>query len=225
MRAEDIHSGQLNQRIEICRYSTGTSDGAGGTIPNEHVYWSTNAKVKPYVSKQIMDTGENLIQDGFKMLIRFRKDKMIESDMFIKYRDGRLKIIGAPTDYVYQEFIEIRCVWETRPGGVVPGSVVYYGPAQSIPDTQAEVEALTQGQSAHEVTIQTGTEFRFFIIAVRPSTLVKLVTDLEVPSLFGNVTQLYRKRNTVNVNGEEYAIIAMETAVPYSSNHRHKIEL
>lgn len=113
---DKINTGELNQRIEIFRIGN-VSDGSGGSIPGEELYWSTYAKVKPLSSRQVLESNQEELKDGFSFIVRYRKDKSITPEMFIKYRGGRLKIISAPVDYVFKTWIQFKAVWSDRPNG------------------------------------------------------------------------------------------------------------
>jgi len=111
-----INSGELNQKIEIYRIMN-ASNGSGGTIPTETLYWSTFAKVTPLGSNQTLEANQEMLKDGFSFLVRYRKDKTITPEMIIKYRGGVLKITSAPLDYPYKEWVSFKAIWNNRPQG------------------------------------------------------------------------------------------------------------
>lgn len=112
----NISSGQLNQRIEIYRYEN-VDDGAGGTYPSEVLCWSTSAKVTPLSSYQTLQANQEDLKDGFSFMVRYRVDKTITPEMVIKYRGGYLKIVSAPVDYVYKQYVTFKAIWNERPIG------------------------------------------------------------------------------------------------------------
>lgn len=109
-------SGYLNQRIEIYRI-VNASDGSGGSVPTEVLYWATSAQVKPLSSNQSLESSQEVLKDGFSFIVRYRTDKTITPEMFIKYRGGMLKVTSAPEDYTYREYIRFTAVWSRRPIG------------------------------------------------------------------------------------------------------------
>jgi len=111
-----IKTGELNQRIEIMAMQS-VSDGAGGTVDTEVVYWSTSARVKPIKSSSYLQANQESLKDGLDITVRYRVDKIVKPDMRIKYRGGYLTITSAPTDYVFKEFIQFKAVWSQRPEG------------------------------------------------------------------------------------------------------------
>ena len=109
-----IKTGELNQRIEIMAMSD-ISDGSGGVISEEIVYWSTSARVKPIKSSSYLQANQESLKDGFDITVRYRVDKIVKPDMRIKYRSGYLTITSAPTDYVDKVYVNFKAVWSQRP--------------------------------------------------------------------------------------------------------------
>lgn len=121
-------TGGLNQVIQIVDYQN-VDDDAAGSIPQEYVYWETNANVTPIKSNSNLQDSQELLMDGFKFIIRFRSDKAITPDMRIKWRGSYLSLISVPTDYVYKEYVEFKATWTDRPVAVPPvvAKVLYFG--------------------------------------------------------------------------------------------------
>lgn len=124
-----IKTGELNQRIEIMAMES-VSDGAGGTVDTEVVYWSTSARVKPIKSSSYLQANQESLKDGFDITVRYRIDKIVKPDMRIKYRSGYLTITSAPTDYVDKVYLNFKAVWSQRPETTEPAPqtlYAYYG--------------------------------------------------------------------------------------------------
>lgn len=111
-----IDSGDLNQKIQIMQI-TRVPDGALGTVPSESVYWDTFAAAIPHRSRVVTEAEQLDLQDGYKFIVRYRTDKSVKSDMYVRYRGGLLKIISNPIDYVPKETIIFTAVWQNRPVG------------------------------------------------------------------------------------------------------------
>lgn len=143
-----IKTGELNQRIEIMAFQD-ESDGAGGTVSNEFVYWSTFAKVTPMKSGSYLQANQESLKDGFDITVRYRIDKSIKQDMRIKYRTGYLTIISAPTDYVNKQYVQFKAVWAQRPETTEappPEFLAYFG-------------YLNEGEALTEAKILSGQSF------------------------------------------------------------------
>lgn len=109
-----ITSGSLNQKIEIHRYVS-VSDGAGGSVDTDTLYWSTSAAVRVLSSYEVMQAEQEMLKGGFEFIVRYRTDKSIKVKDVIHYRGGTLNIISAPCDYVYKELISFKAIWNNRP--------------------------------------------------------------------------------------------------------------
>jgi len=120
-----IKTGELNQRIEIMAFAD-VSDGSGGVISEEVVYWSTSARVKPIKSSSYLQANQESLKDGFDITVRYRIDKSIKQDMRIKYRSGYLTITSAPTDYESKIYVQFKAVWSQRPETTEPAPQTLY---------------------------------------------------------------------------------------------------
>lgn len=135
-----IVTGDLNQRIQVTQM-TNTSDGAGGVLPVESVYWETSAKVTPLRSTNVLEANQQSLKDGFEFIVRYRSDKFIKPDMRIKWRGSYLALVSVPQDMVYKEWISFKAVWMDRPQEAEPTGegTIYFG-------TAATNEVLTMEQ-------------------------------------------------------------------------------
>ena len=109
-------------------------------------------------------------------------------------------------------------------GTDLPVYDLYYGPADSIPVTAGDVTALTDAVYSTNVTMNTGTTYRFFSLAIQVGKSIVSVTDLDA-GVFGDVTSQYTLRGTATISAHTYNIYSMEVAIPYSTSHRHKFIL
>lgn len=107
-------SGLINQRIEIYKYED-TDDGAGGVIPGEVLYWSTQAQVLQLKASRLLEANQERLKPVFKFDVRFRDDKFLIEDMIIKWRGEVFRINQATFDYVYKSKIEILAIATTLP--------------------------------------------------------------------------------------------------------------
>lgn len=101
----------------------------------------------------------------------------------------------------------------------MPLNLIYFGAVQA---PISSLEGLNTIEYISPFELNTGTQYRFFVVAIQENINIEKVTDLDVIVGVGtDITSLYKKVN--NISG--YDIYMMEMSVPYSSNHRHKIEL
>lgn len=131
-----IVTGDLTERIQIMMLDN-VDDDAGGTIPNEVVYWETWAMVTPYKSNNYMQANQDILKDGFSFIVRYRSDKSIQPDMRIKWKGEYLALTSAPTDFVYKEWLQIKATWVERPDAIPTPTeaTIYFGTS----DTGAEL--------------------------------------------------------------------------------------
>ena len=186
----NIKTGELNQRIEIMSFAD-VSDGSGGVVSEEVVYWSTSARVKPIKSSSYLQANQESLKDGFDITVRYRVDKIVKPDMRIKYRSGYLTITSAPTDFVFKEFIQFKAVWAQRPEVTefpATNLYMYYG---YLDEGEALTEAkILSGQSFGItnngfITVPFNTsDFKLLWLALPSGQTVKqYVTDLNNDSV------------------------------------------
>lgn len=158
-----IKTGELNQRIEIMSFAD-VSDGSGGVVSEEVVYWSTSARVKPIKSSSYLQANQESLKDGFDITVRYRVDKIVKPDMRIKYRSGYLTITSAPTDYVDKVYVNFKAVWSQRPETTEPAPQTLY----------AYYGYLNEGETLTEAKILAGQSFG---ITNNGSVTVPFATD------------------------------------------------
>jgi hypothetical protein len=105
---------------------------------------------------------------------------------------------------------------------------LFYGPAVTAPSSSVEVRSLPDIKfvdSSNPFNLETGNTERNFVVAI-PSTLsVTEVIDLD--ALNANITANY-VLSTFNVDDAggtpvSYRVYTMTNAIPYTSNHRHRV--
>lgn len=84
------------QRIQFYSLLT-TSDGAGGSIPGEVLYWDTRAEVAPLKNSRTLEGNQMALNQGFTFRIAYRSDKAVEQSMILKY-NGRTLTISSVED-------------------------------------------------------------------------------------------------------------------------------
>jgi SPP1 family predicted phage head-tail adaptor len=112
----NINSGDLSQRIAIYENNQ-ISDGYGGTIPNDTVYWSTFAKVIQLGSSRTQEANQSPMKQVFNFTIRYRNDKQIQNDMLLKWRNQYYIIQGYVPDVIFQKYVRFDAV--VRNAGVI----------------------------------------------------------------------------------------------------------
>lgn len=185
-----IKTGELNQRIEIMAMQS-VSDGAGGTVDTEVVYWSTSARVKPIKSSSYLQANQESLKDGFDITVRYRVDKIVKPDMRIKYRSGYLTITSAPTDFVDKVWVNFKAVWSQRPETTEPAPQTLYAYYGYLDEGETLTEAkILAGQSFGitnngSVTVPFNTsDFKLLWLALPSGQTVKQsVTDLSNDSV------------------------------------------
>lgn len=112
----NINSGDLSQRIAIYENNQ-VSDGYGGTIPNDAVYWSTFAKVEQLRSSRTQEANQSPMKQVFSFTVRYRNDKQIQNDMLLKWRNQYYIIQGYVPDVIFQKYVRFDAV--VRNAGVI----------------------------------------------------------------------------------------------------------
>lgn len=98
-------SGFINQKI-IIKTANDVDDGAGGTVPEEIVYWETNASVKKLSAGKRLESNQESLKPVWRFEIRYRDDKNLQHNMSIMWRGVRYAIVNIDEiDYVYKRFI------------------------------------------------------------------------------------------------------------------------
>ena len=105
---------------------------------------------------------------------------------------------------------------------------IFYGPSEFTPTDQAAVRSLpskTFIDSANPFNLETGSSYKNFTVALPTSQVITEVLDLD--ALNANITANYTLSNFDIVDGGgtavNYNVYKMSNAIPYTSNHRHKI--
>lgn len=94
------------QRVQF--YSLlGTSDGAGGTIPGEALYWDTRAEVTPLKNSRTLEGNQMALDQGFTFKVAYRSDKTVEQSMILKYNSRTLTISSVEDVKEYRKFLFI----------------------------------------------------------------------------------------------------------------------
>lgn len=103
-RDNNIITGYQNQRIEIMN-SQNTKLPAGGSDPNNTVYWETNAHI---TRNRDFRTSEGHVTDielSYRVSVRYRNDKNINNNMLLKWRGIYWVIYGYNPDVIYQDYV------------------------------------------------------------------------------------------------------------------------
>lgn len=99
-----IISAYLNQKIEI--YSSNVIQlPSGGVDPNNIVYWSTNADAVPIKSTRSEQGNREILTQGYKFTVRYRRDKNIQNNMLIYYRGAWFVVSGYIPDLTYNQSV------------------------------------------------------------------------------------------------------------------------
>lgn len=123
---------------------------------------------------------------------------------------------GAP------EFVSAISDGTSTGGGINEASgLYYYGPANSIPNTEAQVKQwLTGGSDLDTVTLNTGTGKLFIIVA--PQSFNFTVYDPQSDEdLSPNKGYIFIK--TITVNATVCRLYALQNVINYTENHTHII--
>jgi hypothetical protein len=107
-------------------------------------------------------------------------------------------------------------------------NVIFHGPASNSPTSSADVRSLGSKvftDSSNPFNLNTGTVYNNFAVAMPSSLSITEVIDLD--ALNANITDNY-VLNTFNVEDGggtliSYDVYIMTNAIPYTSNHRHRV--
>lgn len=106
--------------------------------------------------------------------------------------------------------------------------LIFYGPSSSTPTDSAGVRALASRQfinGSNPFDLNTGSTLKIFTVAMPSTSTISSVVDLD--ALNADITSGYIN-SVFNVNdaggtATSYNVYTMNNAIPYSSNHRHRI--
>lgn len=107
-------AGLLNQRVRIATYSN-QDDGVGGNTYIEVIFWETSATVIQLKANRALEANQEKLKPAFKFEVRFRDDKVIYEDMFVKWRGVDFKIISVEQDFVYKQKIVFTAIANSEP--------------------------------------------------------------------------------------------------------------
>lgn len=139
-----------------------------------------------------------------------------------------------PTGYLrYRVYVTDAYTAAPRGGAIIEFyNVIFYGPVGGAPGDSAAVRSLptkifTTPTGAFTLTLNTGTVFSVFSIALPAAYSLASVVDLD--SLNANITSAYTL-STFNINdaggtSTTYKVYTMTAGIPYSSSHRHQITI
>ena len=127
--------------------------------------------------------------------------------------------------------IRVTDIYQSTNSSVVTVSflrTLFYGPVSSSPTTSSDVRGLPNVRftdAANPFNLDTGSVQRIFSVAM-PSTL-SVTEVLDLDALNANITANY-VLSTLDVedgggNLVSYHVYTMSNAIPYTSNHRHRI--
>lgn len=106
-------------------------------------------------------------------------------------------------------------------------NVIFYGPSSTPPDSISlrSLPSKSFTDSSNPFNLETGDAYRHFTIAI-PSTLT-VIEILDLDALNANITANYTLTtvNTEDAGGTviSYKMYTMTNAIPYTSNHRHRV--
>ena len=110
-------SGYLNQYIEIMS-SNNISLPAGGSDPNNEVYWATHAEVSQVKAYRNQEGFQSNIEFAYKFKVRYRNDKNLKNDMLLRWRGVYFTIFDYDPDVRYQDYVYFKGV-QQNPGNLV----------------------------------------------------------------------------------------------------------
>lgn len=116
-RDNNIITGYQNQYIEIMD-SQNVKLPAGGTDPNNTVYWATNAHIVRNRDFRSFEGHVSQIELSYKATVRYRNDKNITNNMLLKWRGVYWTIFGYNPDVIYQDYVVFNFT-QTNPGNLV----------------------------------------------------------------------------------------------------------
>jgi len=106
-------------------------------------------------------------------------------------------------------------------------SVIFHGPSSTAPDATGvrSLPSKVFTDTTNPFNLETGDTYRHFTVALPRSLSVTEILDLD--ALNANITANY-SLSTLNVddgggNVTSYKVYTMTNAIPYTSNHRHRI--
>lgn len=110
-------------------------------------------------------------------------------------------------------------------------NAIFYGGSNQIPSSSSDVRSLENKKINFDsvIILNTGSINKTFVIALPCGYIVESVYDED--ALYVNLTNYYVKSNTLTQIQDAgglnsgYNVYIMQNAIPYSSNHKHKITI
>lgn len=106
---------------------------------------------------------------------------------------------------------------------------IFYGVGGSTPTNSSEVRSLSSVlDTTNTFELNTGSTYTKFKIVLPPNRLIQQVTDIDALGVI--ITSEYIEQGYINVfdaggTSRIYRLYEMNIAIPYSSNHRHIIQI
>jgi hypothetical protein len=99
---------------------------------------------------------------------------------------------------------------------------IYYGTSANVPESVADVQALSAITFSKQVVVDTGTTNRILSIVIKDNHVITSAEDIDNPVC---KAVNYSFRGKVTINGAIYKIYSFELGAPYSINYRHKFNI
>lgn len=101
----DVRTGKLRERVDIYEV-VNVSTQFGGDMPTNVLYWQTYANVTPLRSSKTLLANQEMLNNGYHIVIRYRKDKSISKQLKMLYRGKWLNLTSLINDDILKEYVE-----------------------------------------------------------------------------------------------------------------------
>lgn len=222
--------GDYNHRILF--YQESYSEGLDGSqkvtltlVPGLPILglWAKKTIIKDF-NQMAIQAGATIENDDCFFTIRSMKSFYPGKAMLVRsVRTGDWFNIASVQELQDPAFhVRIVAIRKDKYAPYITGDTIYYGATSSVP---ASIDGLTGISFTEKVTLNTGTSATAFSIVLKQGRVIEKVTDLDAFPGTEDLTAQYVKRGEIVIGDETYNVFSMITAIPYSSAHRHLIDL
>ena len=99
-------AGKRSERIKIFRLEKIRDEG-GGTDTIPVLYWSTWAEIEQVKGSRVAETFQDRLKQVYSIVVRFRNNKNIESNMLVEFRGKTTAIHTIDNERFKDKFIEL----------------------------------------------------------------------------------------------------------------------
>lgn len=215
-------SGRLRHKVRFSQ-DVVTDDGYGGSYVSSSLVlstWAGKEEVSQYTLNGLNAGQTNYLYYQY-FIIRKRESFIPKKDIMMSF-EGKSFIIQNVKELDDPcTFLKLLCVASDVQMDF--SGLIYAGGSVDVPTTSDQVKALPYVFMANSTDFTFGTGLnRIFTVAIKSDRSINRVYDNTSEE---DVTELYIKGNQLVIDGDNYDVYTMQNALPFSSNHIHRVTL